>query len=194
MKYIKTFKSFLIERVTSDGEVICDNCGWKWNIVQGGNDPYNCHKCGHKTSKVSESISTVLSKDEIINMQRKGARTEDEWDMIKDKSKDTKFELEENVPIDKIQWDNKDSDILEKQKKRLQRLKDESNGSQTYLRRIKDEEVELAHIENLIKMIKSRDKLNPLIVDKNYRLLDGYHRIGAYKHLGIKKVNVYKEI
>jgi len=141
-----------------------------------------------------ETISTVLSKDEIINMQRKGARTEDEWDMIKDKSKDTKFELEENVPIDKIQWDNKDSDILEKQKRRLQRLKDESNGSQTYLRRIKDEEIELAHIENLIKMIKSRVKLNPLIVDKNYRLLDGYHRIGAYKHLGIKKVNVYKEI
>jgi hypothetical protein len=138
--------------------------------------------------------NTVYQKDEIINMQRKGARTEDDWSNIKDKSKNTKFELEENVPIDKIQWEDKDSDILEKQKRRLQRLKDRSTGSVYDLRRIKDEEVELSHIENLIKMIKSNVKLTPLVVDKNYRLLDGYHRIGAYKHLGIKKVNVYKEI
>ena len=30
------------------GEKIeCDNCGWSWNIVDGGDDLYMCHKCGH---------------------------------------------------------------------------------------------------------------------------------------------------
>ena len=27
-------------------KVICDNCGWEWNISDGGNQPYTCHKCG----------------------------------------------------------------------------------------------------------------------------------------------------
>ena len=22
------------------------NCGWTWDVVTGGNDPYNYHKCG----------------------------------------------------------------------------------------------------------------------------------------------------
>ena len=30
------------------GEKIeCDNCDWSWNIVDGGDDLYMCHKCGH---------------------------------------------------------------------------------------------------------------------------------------------------
>jgi hypothetical protein len=36
----------LMESVV-DGVVHCDKCNWKWDIVQGGNDPYTCHKCGH---------------------------------------------------------------------------------------------------------------------------------------------------
>ena len=41
------------EEVTSLNEKIvgekieCDNCGWSWNIVDGGDDLYMCHKCGH---------------------------------------------------------------------------------------------------------------------------------------------------
>jgi hypothetical protein len=57
MKWVKTFESFLYERVNSNGEVICDNCGWQWDIVQGGDDPYTCHECGHTTSQLSEKES-----------------------------------------------------------------------------------------------------------------------------------------
>jgi disulfide oxidoreductase YuzD len=138
--------------------------------------------------------SNIISKDDLINMQRKGARAEDTWDMIKHKDKDTKFELEKGVPISNIEWDEKNADIVDKQKRRIQRLKDKSDGSSYYVKMIKYEEDELGHIENLINMIKSHAKLNPIIVSKDYRVLDGYHRIGAYKHLGIKKVNVYREI
>jgi hypothetical protein len=41
-----------IEELVTD--VICDNCGWKWDIADGGDDPYICHnilpsgrKCNH---------------------------------------------------------------------------------------------------------------------------------------------------
>ena len=38
------------------GEKIkCDNCGWDWNIVDGGNDLFICHKCGHDNKLLSEN-------------------------------------------------------------------------------------------------------------------------------------------
>jgi len=36
-----------IDELVTDTEVICDNCGWKWDITDGGDDLYICHKCGH---------------------------------------------------------------------------------------------------------------------------------------------------
>jgi len=36
-----------IDESVTDTEVICDNCGWKWDITDGGKDLYICHKCGH---------------------------------------------------------------------------------------------------------------------------------------------------
>ena len=37
------------------GEKIkCDNCGWDWNIVDGGDDLFICHKCGHDNEPISE--------------------------------------------------------------------------------------------------------------------------------------------
>lgn len=27
--------------------ISCENCGWEWDLADGGNDPYICHKCGH---------------------------------------------------------------------------------------------------------------------------------------------------
>lgn len=48
MKIILTEQQIkkLIEIVT-DKYIICDNCGWKWLISDGGDDLYICHKCGH---------------------------------------------------------------------------------------------------------------------------------------------------
>ena len=34
-----------------DEETIeCKNCGWKWDLVDGGKDPFVCHKCGNDNS------------------------------------------------------------------------------------------------------------------------------------------------
>ena len=38
--------STILKEIISDTEVICDGCGWKWKIADGGDDPYLCHKCG----------------------------------------------------------------------------------------------------------------------------------------------------
>ena len=46
----------LIESV-KDGVVTCDNCGWHWDIVQGGDDPYLCHECNTDNSPVIEKAS-----------------------------------------------------------------------------------------------------------------------------------------
>jgi hypothetical protein len=37
----------VVKEIVTATEVICDNCGWEWEIADGGNDLYICHKCGH---------------------------------------------------------------------------------------------------------------------------------------------------
>jgi len=38
-------------------KIVCDNCGWNWKILEGGDDLYICHKCGNdNTPKLSEGL------------------------------------------------------------------------------------------------------------------------------------------
>ena len=34
-----------------DQVISCENCGWEWDLADGGNDPYVCHKCGHDNTE-----------------------------------------------------------------------------------------------------------------------------------------------
>ena len=55
-------KKVLLETV-KDGKVICDGCGWSWDLSDGGNDPYICHKCGHdNTPKQKSNLNKLLEK------------------------------------------------------------------------------------------------------------------------------------
>jgi hypothetical protein len=38
-------------------KVVCDGCGWSWNIEDGGNNPFTCHKCGHDNTPLQEKKS-----------------------------------------------------------------------------------------------------------------------------------------
>jgi DNA-directed RNA polymerase subunit RPC12/RpoP len=31
----------------SQDRIVCQNCGWSWKVIDGGNDLYVCHKCGY---------------------------------------------------------------------------------------------------------------------------------------------------
>jgi hypothetical protein len=45
----------IIKETVRDGKVICDECGWSWDISKGGDDMYICHKCGHDNTPKSQS-------------------------------------------------------------------------------------------------------------------------------------------
>jgi hypothetical protein len=46
-KNFATSNPKLVFEKTVGDSIVCDNCGWKWKIKDGGDDLYICHKCGH---------------------------------------------------------------------------------------------------------------------------------------------------
>ena len=51
-KSINASSDFLneFEHFSNDNTIKCKNCGWSWNLKDGGKDPYMCHKCGYDNS------------------------------------------------------------------------------------------------------------------------------------------------
>jgi len=45
-----------IMEIVDNGVVTCDNCGWEWNLADGGDDPYTCHKCGEVVDKPNNKL------------------------------------------------------------------------------------------------------------------------------------------
>lgn len=45
-----------INESMDNGKVKCNKCGWTWDLSDGGDDPYDCHKCGNKNNNLNESI------------------------------------------------------------------------------------------------------------------------------------------
>jgi len=48
----------VIREIVTNKEIICDKCGWSWDIVDGGDDLYICHKCGHDNEPIKEGELT----------------------------------------------------------------------------------------------------------------------------------------
>jgi len=52
-----TFRNWtdtLNESIVKD-KIKCDECSWSWDIVDGGNDLFMCHKCGHDNEPINET-------------------------------------------------------------------------------------------------------------------------------------------
>ena len=49
------------EAIVGD-KVVCDNCGWSWDISSGGKDPYLCHKCGYDNTPINEDNESYKHK------------------------------------------------------------------------------------------------------------------------------------
>ena len=70
-KYLKgTLTRKMYEKVTKES-IICDNCGWKWKIKDGGNDLYICHKCDHDNTPTNECWNSYKQ----VGMKKKGNKT-----------------------------------------------------------------------------------------------------------------------
>ena len=51
-----------LEEAIVGKKIECDNCGWSWNIKDGGDDLYICHKCGHdNTPQLNEGRYDTLA-------------------------------------------------------------------------------------------------------------------------------------
>lgn len=56
LKGTMTFRNWtdsLNEAIVGE-KIECDNCGWSWNIVDGGDDLFICHKCWHDNAPINE--------------------------------------------------------------------------------------------------------------------------------------------
>ena len=65
-------KTIRLQKESIDKKIKCQ-CGWSWNLKDGGNDPYTCHKCGHNNSKkyIKEEKEELLNesiKEKLTNL------------------------------------------------------------------------------------------------------------------------------
>ena len=66
-------------------EVKCSSCGWEWDLEDGGEDPYLCHKCGHDNS-LNESLRDWFKKEDWVRIDTQGNITGPCGTMKKDKA------------------------------------------------------------------------------------------------------------
>jgi hypothetical protein len=55
--------------------VECDNCGWEWNLEDGGKEPFVCHKCGHDNVEkydMNESLRDWFQKEDWVRIDTQG--------------------------------------------------------------------------------------------------------------------------
>ena len=62
-------KDILNEKVEGN-KVICDNCDWTWDIAEGGDKPYTCHKCGTDNTPIKEDLRKWF-KEKWVNIGKK---------------------------------------------------------------------------------------------------------------------------
>ena len=64
-----------LETNQNDKKIVCEKCGWSWDLSDGGDDPYTCHKCGnenHKEINLQESIRRIIREEtKLIPMIRR---------------------------------------------------------------------------------------------------------------------------
>ena len=50
----------ILNELIAGNRIQCNNCNWSWKIIDGGDDLYMCHKCGHdNTPKLTEQQSNI---------------------------------------------------------------------------------------------------------------------------------------
>jgi hypothetical protein len=75
--YIKG-RNDISEEIQGDS-IVCDNCGWKWKIKDGGDDLFMCHKCGHDNTPKEETnnfFEPLQDKQIDLNISSEPTRVE----------------------------------------------------------------------------------------------------------------------
>jgi hypothetical protein len=166
LKGLMSFEQFVNESV-KDGVVTCDNCGWKWDLSAGGDDPYTCHKCGEETSTPETKTYTA---QEIVDYITQISDTP-ETDVP-----DYYFKLILKARSKFVKKTLKIADLLMKDKSLEEYVK---SGEDRY----EDSDYEPSHEE----------LENPVVVYKG-EVIDGYNRISTKYRNDEKEVEAYISI
>jgi GNAT superfamily N-acetyltransferase len=59
----------LFEEFIAANKIKCDNCGWTWNLSEGGDDLYICHKCFHDNTSILQESFVLKELEEIFNIK-----------------------------------------------------------------------------------------------------------------------------
>ena len=63
MKIIRLFEEFINNRIK------CDNCGWSWDLKEGGKDLYTCHKCFHDNTEIANEAYVLTDLRDKYNIE-----------------------------------------------------------------------------------------------------------------------------
>jgi hypothetical protein len=66
----------ILNEGVKNGVVTCDSCNWQWNISDGGNKPYLCHKCGNDNTPISEDLRKWFGKGKTGGWDRYNSKGE----------------------------------------------------------------------------------------------------------------------
>jgi hypothetical protein len=55
-----------VKELMTSTDIICDKCGWKWAIKDGGNDLFTCHKCWHDNTPKSDPFGLKEYARELV--------------------------------------------------------------------------------------------------------------------------------
>jgi len=73
----------VFEKIQGDS-IVCDDCGWTWEIEDGGNDLYICHKCGHDNTPQQSSSNNFFEPLQNQDLNLNTSSTSNRVDYYKD--------------------------------------------------------------------------------------------------------------
>ena len=65
-KYYTKLKSLDLEEAIVGDKIECDNCNWSWDIKDGGDDLYICHKCGHDNETLKNKSKDYFGLTKMV--------------------------------------------------------------------------------------------------------------------------------
>jgi hypothetical protein len=206
----------LLKELVTNMEIICDNCGWRWKIKDGGDDLYICYKCGHDNNpeklqeekeKRDRCLRIADRKFDKPSAYKSGAvvrcRKGDIWKGLKEEniSNQSAIQKIDQLPQGKLFNDAKNIEGVFKKSshswsKVIELFEKNKNKSKLEVIDTKDIHITQPNIQaNKVKnMLDKVNNLLPINVvefeDGEKVIYDAHHRLVANWALGNDKIKV----
>ena len=147
-------------------KIVCDNCGWNWNIADGGDDMFTCHKCG---SEDNQPIVTEKKTSDPFGLKAYAA------ELGKLREDDDKKNYKIYVDMDGV---IADFDTAEEINKLFCEEYKNKNGTQAFWDFIDEEIQKDFNIKNVIKLEQNYRSKNNILNAANSIIENNNDRLG----------------